>query len=188
MTLVIAALNQTNVVVGVDSLRGSTEPLGQVSLDAKKLYKLTNNCFVLIAGSGFNSLRIRRYLASFRGNLTRQGIEGFDEIILRLRDASRRLIGGGFGGDLVFLLAGFESGQPKAQMIGYPEFNITDIGKSYLAAGAEQFAYEMCEDLGLSIGSTTEMIELSIYKILYMTSGQYPDKVGGSMTVEILGP
>ncbi len=188
MTLVIAIHNNSEIVVGADSLRGDAGT-GEIFYNARKLYKITDNLAVLVAGNRFNSGAVDQFLRDFTYEVNEVlNLVSFTDIAEELQRRARVLIGGGFTGDLVFLIAGFNETTPVVKYIQHPSFNFASVKRSYLAAGKDQFAYQLCESIGIDESTPTDELELAVNQVLLDASGEFPNEVGGDMTVEILTP
>jgi 20S proteasome alpha/beta subunit len=184
MTLIIGALNQDSIVVGADSLRGHD---GRIFFDAKKLYEVNGNCVILVAGYLFDAGRVDQFLIDFIDAIRQNRLTDVENIATQLSQTAVRTINLNGASNINFLMAGFSGAEPKLFCIQSSDnFEKSRHHADYLAAGKDEFANELCRQLGLSNNMATEELELSIHKLLLMTSGEFPDQVGGDMKVEVL--
>lgn len=187
MTLIIAAQNRNSIIVGSDSLSGRLDS-ERLNLNAQKLYDVSSSCSIMVAGSGFNSERVDQFLLNFIDFVNEQGITDIDEIANALnRSASQRIAGQVEPGNLIFILAGFSGTTPRLYKFhSNSSFQKTRYDTAYVAAGKDEFAGTVCSELGVNKNMTTNELKTAIELVLEKTHDEFPNEVGGDLTIKVL--
>ena len=190
MTLVMAMHNNKAIAVSADSLRIHD---GVTLYDAKKLYDITSNSVILIAGRNFDSGEVNTFINDFAYIVNDKGLVNIDDIEQEFNKMliNKMVVDGPPNSTvrLVFLLAGFNDLVPKLFSFDSKyNFKNTNWDSSCLAAGKDTFAYASYREFHVSQDTNTEKLELAAYKIMYTASGEYPNEINGNITVRILLP
>jgi 20S proteasome alpha/beta subunit len=192
MTLVLAVHNNNSIVIGSDSFRGNIQNNSKTYNDAKKMYEITNNCYVLVAGNGINNDTVDDFLNSFSCNIKKLKLVNINDIYNKFKD----LLCDKFKKDgprstnepLIFILVGFQDSKPK-----FFKFDSRDGFSEYkdfkIVAGIDdQYVYKELDKSGLVQSTTSKQTEVIVRKVLETTHNKYPNAVDEPYKIKTLRP
>lgn len=187
MTLVLAIKNSNTVVVGVDTLRqkrcenGSYETL----YDAKKLWEITNNCVILLAGRDFSFDRIDQFILDFTDSVNELSLTSASDIAKqferKIQKTDAKL------SNLEFVIAGYDDTKPMVYSMDSAQgFMLMTCLNGYAFAGKKAEAQEIIAKLPTISKMNTKELKETVQTILCRVHFECPSEVGGDLRVKVL--
>jgi len=188
MTLVLAVSNSRKIAVGTDSHRqkehedGSNETL----YDAKKLWDITKDCVVMLAGRKFSFEKIDQFIFDFTETIRELKLISVDEIAKKFEEKIQR-VPDSTHTDLEFVIAGYNDETPKLYYMDNKHgFQLTQCLDGYAVAGKQSEARKALSSLRNLEDMTLVELEKTAQKVLSKVHFQFPSEVGGNLSVKVL--
>jgi len=186
MTLVLALNNSNTIVVGVDILRQQKheDDTYETLYDAKKLWDITKDCVILLAGRNFSFDKINQFIFDFTETIYDLKITNVDDIAKKFENKIQR-VPDATQTDLEFIIAGYTDKKPYAYYMDNKHgFKLAPCLNGYCVAGKQYESRKVITTLSDIKTMNTKELKETAQTILCKVHFECPSEVGGDLRVK----